>query len=71
MKLNRIIPINSSTKLLDPIQNRFMGVTNQKEKEMVRAYRANVPKVYLNWAIDKVLNWKKQLAACFPLSYSW
>lgn len=58
IKLNKIIPIHAHTKLLDPIQNRFMGVTNQKEKEMVRAYRANVPQVYLNWAIDKVLNWK-------------
>lgn len=57
MKLNKIVPIRSY-KILEPIQNRFIGVTNQKEKEMVRAYRNTVPQVYLNWAIDKVLNWK-------------
>jgi len=58
MKLNKILPLHASTKLLDPVQNLFMGVTNEKEKEMVRAYRANVPKPYLNWAIHQVLNWK-------------
>ena len=59
MRLDRVVPLRSSG-LTEPIQNRFIGVTNRQELEMVRAYRRNAPQPYVNWAIDQVLRWKNE-----------
>lgn len=56
-RLNRIFPMRSS-RITEPIQNRFLGVTKADEIEMVRHYRKTAPPQYLDWAINQVLNWK-------------
>ena len=53
LRLNKIVSMRSY-KILEPIQNRFLGVKDKGEIEMVRNYR----KIYTNWAINQVLNWK-------------
>ncbi|MEN9571587.1 MAG: hypothetical protein RL172_2818 [Bacteroidota bacterium] len=57
LKLNQLIPIYSYS-FLEPVQNKFIGVSTPAEKEMVRAYRKNVSIPYLRWAIHQVLNWQ-------------
>lgn len=57
LRLNKIVSMRSY-KILEPIQNRFLGVKDKDEIEMVRNYRKNVPEIYTNWAINEVLNWK-------------
>ena len=57
LKLNRIFPMRSY-KLTEPIQNRFIGISEPDEIEMVKAYRKNAPQVYVDWAINEVLNWR-------------
>ena len=57
LKLNKIIPLRPY-KILEPLENYNMGVTNAEEKEMVGRYRKNVEPLYLNWAINQILNWK-------------
>lgn len=57
LRLNKIISMRSY-KILEPIQNRFLGVKDKDEIEMVRNYRKNAPEIYTNWAINQVLNWK-------------
>jgi pimeloyl-ACP methyl ester carboxylesterase len=57
LKLNKILPMRSF-KLMEPIQNRFIGITEPDEIEMVKAYRKNAPQVYMDWAINEVLNWR-------------
>ncbi len=57
LKLNKIIPLRPY-KILDPLENYNMGVTNAEEKEMVGRYRKNVEPLFLNWAINQILNWK-------------
>lgn len=47
-----------SYKILEPIQNKFLGIQNKNEITMVRNNRKNAPEVYTNWAINEVLNWK-------------
>lgn len=59
MRLQRIFPLRSSS-LTEPIQNRFIGVTNRRDLEMVREYRRNAPQAYVDWAIDRVLSWQNQ-----------
>ena len=57
LKLNKFFSMQSY-KILEPIQNRFLGITESAEIEMVRNYRKNVPVVYTNWAVNEVLNWR-------------
>ena len=57
LRLNKIVSMRSY-KILEPIQNRFLGVKDKDEIEMVRNYRKNAPEIYTNWAINQVLNWK-------------
>lgn len=58
MKLNKIIPVHAYTQVLEPVQNYHMGVKTKEEIEIVRHYRKNVSQVYLDWAVNAVLNWK-------------
>jgi pimeloyl-ACP methyl ester carboxylesterase len=57
LKLNRLFPMRSF-RLTEPIQNRFIGITLPDEIELVRSYRKNAPQVYMDWAINEVLNWR-------------
>jgi pimeloyl-ACP methyl ester carboxylesterase len=57
LRLNKIVSMRSY-KILEPIQNRFLGVKDKDEIDMVRTYRKNAPEIYTNWAINEVLNWK-------------
>lgn len=61
LRLNRIIPLPAYNPVLQPIQNYHIGATTKEEKEIVRNYRKNVSQVYLNWAINAVLNWKNNV----------
>ncbi len=59
LQLNKIFPMRS-TKLLEPIQNHNLGISTKEEIELVRSYRKNAPQVYMDWAINEVLNWQNQ-----------
>lgn len=58
LRLHRIVPLNPHMKLLQPIQDFFIGARGDKEKEIVRRYRKTVEQDYLEWAINAILNWK-------------
>ena len=55
--LNKLFPMRSF-RILEPIQNIFLGITDPAEKQMVRYYRKNSPTAYNNWAINEVLHWR-------------
>ncbi len=55
-KLNKFFPLRSN-KLTEPIQNRNLGLETEEERKLARFYRKNVDRVYLEWAIDQILNW--------------
>lgn len=57
LRLNKLFSMQSY-KILEPIQNRFLGVTDAEEIAIVRNYRKNAPVVYTNWAINEILNWR-------------
>ena len=59
LKIDRLIFLRPY-KLLEPIQNRRMGVTTLAEKEMVNNYRKNTSQVYIDWAINEILNWNNE-----------
>ena len=56
--LNKFFTMRSH-KVLEPIQNRLLGVSkNSAEIEMVRNYRKNAPILYTTWAVNEVINWR-------------
>ncbi len=57
IKLNKILPIGSF-KILEPLQNKRLGVKSHADKLMVRQYRNKTSHVYLDWSIHQILNWK-------------
>lgn len=59
LRLNRIFPVRSN-KFTERIDNHRLGVSNEEEKQMVRAYRRSGDPVYLKWAINEILNWKNR-----------
>ena len=57
MQLNKFLPVRSY-KFTEKVDNNRLGVSNEEEKKMVQAYRKTADSVYINWAINKVVNWK-------------
>lgn len=57
LRLHKIIPLKS-TKITEPLQNRFLGVTSDEDKAVAANYRRGVDIVYINWAVNQALNWK-------------
>ena len=57
LQLNKIFPMRSF-RLMEPIQNRNLGISTPEEIELVRSYRRNAPQAYMDWAINQVLNWR-------------
>ncbi len=58
LRLNKILPLRSSSTLLQPVQDYHIGAKTAEEKEIVRRYRKMVSPEYLHWAINAILNWK-------------
>jgi pimeloyl-ACP methyl ester carboxylesterase len=56
-KLNKLVPVRAF-KFTERISNYRLGVTTEKEKEMVKAYRNSADAIYVEWAINQVVNWK-------------
>jgi pimeloyl-ACP methyl ester carboxylesterase len=56
-RLNKLIPLRPY-KMLEPIENKRMGVTSKEDLAIVRNYRKNVSQVYLDWAIQVILHWR-------------
>lgn len=57
MQLNKFLPIRSF-KFTEKLDNDRLGVSNEEERQMVLAYRRSSDQVYVNWAVNQVLNWK-------------
>jgi pimeloyl-ACP methyl ester carboxylesterase len=59
LNLNRLIPMKPYP-ILEPIENRNLGVETKEEKKLLKEYRNNLNLQYSNWAIDQVVNWKNE-----------
>jgi pimeloyl-ACP methyl ester carboxylesterase len=59
LKLNRLIPIHSY-KMAGAIGNYRLGVTNEEEKKLVKAYRRAADPLYVQWAVNQIINWKNK-----------
>jgi pimeloyl-ACP methyl ester carboxylesterase len=57
-KLHQLVPLKPYP-ILEPLFNYRLGVTNSKEKAMVKQYRQNTAPAYLKWAVDKILCWQQ------------
>ena len=57
LQLNKFLPTRSY-KIIEKIDNDRLGVSNDEERKMVQAYRKAADRVYMNWAVNEVVNWK-------------
>jgi pimeloyl-ACP methyl ester carboxylesterase len=55
--LHKLIPIRSN-RLTEKADDRRMGIETPEEKTFVDYYRKQADPVYVDWAIDQILNWK-------------
>jgi pimeloyl-ACP methyl ester carboxylesterase len=57
LNLHKLIPIRSN-RLTEKADDRRMGIETPEEKKFVDYYRKQADPVYVDWAIDQILNWK-------------
>ncbi|MEI9944924.1 MAG: alpha/beta hydrolase [Chitinophagaceae bacterium] len=57
LKLNKIIPVRP-LRAMEKIANDRLGASNEEEKRIARAYRQAADPVYVEWAVNHVVNWK-------------
>jgi len=57
LRINKFFSMRSY-RMLEPIQNRFLGVSTADEIAMVRNYRQKAHIVYTNWAVNEAINWR-------------
>jgi pimeloyl-ACP methyl ester carboxylesterase len=57
LKLNRVISLKPYS-FMSKIGNWRLGVSNAEEAKMVSEYRKAVDMVYMEWAVNQILNWK-------------
>jgi hypothetical protein len=58
LKLNKIVPIRSNYKFTGFIQNHFLGISTKEEKAIVAQSRQKANTPYIQWSVDKIVNWK-------------
>lgn len=56
-KINKLVPLKPYS-FLEPIENYNLGITNEEEKILAKEYRKNINPLYLDWAINEIVNWK-------------
>lgn len=57
LNLDRILPLRT-TKLSEPLQNYNLGVESPEEKQLAHEYRKTANRKYINWAVNRIVNWK-------------
>ena len=61
LKLNKIFPPPRKKRLFSPLENYFLGPETDAEKKLIDAFRQSVTNDFLQWSIDKIVNWKNQI----------
>ncbi len=59
-KMNRLFKMKPY-KVLQPFQDYNLGIKTTEEKKLVHEYRKTANLVYINWAINAILNWKNDV----------
>lgn len=57
LKMNKWLPVRSS-KLTRRIDNLQIGAITSAEKELIQSYRGKTDPLYMEWAINEIINWK-------------
>ena len=57
LRLDKFFPLRTN-KLIEPIQNKMLGITDAEDKKMVANYRRNANQKYIKWAVNQAINWK-------------
>ena len=58
-KLQKVVP-PQIYKWYSPVLDWYFGVSNQREKELLRLYARSASKNYMKWAVNEILNWKNE-----------
>ncbi len=57
LRLDEFLPLKSFP-LIEPLENRNLGIETEEERQMVSAYRKKVDPRYTSWAVHEILHWK-------------
>jgi pimeloyl-ACP methyl ester carboxylesterase len=69
LRINKWLPARSPKGLarvartirwLAPVEDYFLGVETAEDARLCREFRHNADPGYLDWAIDRILNWKNE-----------
>ncbi len=60
LKINRLFKMKPY-KMLQPLQDYNLGINTSEEKKLVHEYRKTANLVYINWAVNAILNWKNDV----------
>jgi pimeloyl-ACP methyl ester carboxylesterase len=58
-KINKLYSMKSY-KLTEPLQNLFLGTTNNEEKLMARNSRKQANRAYIKWSVNEIMNWQNE-----------
>lgn len=60
LKLNRLMPLGTWTRsgVAEKLNNDRLGVSTREEQAMAHDYRQKADPVYVDWAIDRIINWQ-------------
>lgn len=59
LKINKVVPTRPMN-FTERFANWRLGVSNEEEKEMVKEYRKSADLEYIEWAVDRVINWRNK-----------
>lgn len=59
LRLHKLMPA-ALLKNSTGIANWFFGVTNQRDRDLLRSIIRETDSKFLKWAIDKIVNWKNE-----------
>lgn len=60
LQLNKLIQLKRKESIFSSIEYYFLGPETAKEKQLMKDFKKNTDTMYINWAIDKILNWKNK-----------
>jgi pimeloyl-ACP methyl ester carboxylesterase len=63
LNLHKLVRLQSYSWLA-PLQNYTLGVESKEELTLVKEYRRNIDRHYLNWAVNAILKWRSTKLYC-------
>lgn len=58
LRLNKLVRLKRKENFFSFIEYYFLGPETAAEKQLMRDFKKQTDEIYVNWAVDKILNWQ-------------